>query len=57
MQVLAVEPPAGEKVEGLRSLDDGFVPPIFEKWGGDDAARRPAGGAAPASRSSGPAGW
>ena len=34
MQVLAVEPPAGEKVEGLRSLDDGFVPPIFEKWGG-----------------------
>jgi cysteine synthase B len=34
VQVFAVEPPAGEKVEGLRSLDDGFVPPIFEKWGG-----------------------
>jgi [CysO sulfur-carrier protein]-thiocarboxylate-dependent cysteine synthase len=34
VQILAVEPPAGEKVEGLRSLDDGFVPPIFEKWGG-----------------------
>src|SRR3954449_13377799 len=33
-QVFAVEPPAGEKVEGLRSLDDGFVPPIFVKWGG-----------------------
>ncbi len=34
--VLAVEPPAGEKVEGLRSLDDGFIPPIFHKWGGVD---------------------
>jgi cysteine synthase len=36
LQVFAVEPPAGEKVEGLRSLDDGFVPPIFAKWGGDE---------------------
>jgi [CysO sulfur-carrier protein]-thiocarboxylate-dependent cysteine synthase len=36
LQVFAVEPPAGERVEGLRSLDDGFVPPIFEKWGGDE---------------------
>ena len=36
IQVLAIEPPAGEKVEGLRSLDDGFVPPVFEKWGGAD---------------------
>lgn len=36
LQVFAVEPPAGEKVEGLRSLDDGFVPPIFVKWGGDE---------------------
>ncbi len=27
---MAVEPPAGELVQGLRSLDDGFVPPIFE---------------------------
>jgi cysteine synthase len=30
MQVVAVEPPAGELVQGLRSLDDGFVPPIFD---------------------------
>jgi len=30
VQVVAVEPPAGELVQGLRSLDDGFVPPIFE---------------------------
>ena len=28
--VVAVEPPAGELVQGLRSLEDGFVPPIFE---------------------------
>ena len=30
LHVVAVEPPAGELVQGLRSLDDGFVPPIFE---------------------------
>lgn len=36
VKVLAVEPPSGEQVEGLRSLDDGFIPPVFEKWGGYD---------------------
>jgi len=36
VQVLAVEPPSGELVQGLRSLDDGYVPPVFEKWGGYD---------------------
>jgi cysteine synthase B len=36
VKVLAVEPPAGERVEGLRNLGDGFVPPIFDKWGGVD---------------------
>ncbi|MFO1536242.1 MAG: PLP-dependent cysteine synthase family protein [Actinomycetota bacterium] len=30
VKVIAVEPPSGELVQGLRSLDDGFVPPIFE---------------------------
>ena len=30
IQIVAVEPPAGELVQGLRSLDDGFVPPIFD---------------------------
>lgn len=34
VKVLAVEPPSGEQVEGLRSLDDGYIPPVFEKWGG-----------------------
>lgn len=30
VRVVAVEPPAGELVQGLRSLDDGFVPLIFD---------------------------
>jgi [CysO sulfur-carrier protein]-thiocarboxylate-dependent cysteine synthase len=30
VQMWAVEPPAGESVEGLRSLDEGFVPPIYD---------------------------
>jgi [CysO sulfur-carrier protein]-thiocarboxylate-dependent cysteine synthase len=34
IQILAVEPPSGEQVEGLRSLDDGYIPPVFDKWGG-----------------------
>ena len=36
VKVFAVEPPVGERVEGLRSLDDGYIPPVFEKWGGID---------------------
>ena len=28
-QGLAIEPPAGEMVDGLRNLDDGYIPPIF----------------------------
>jgi len=35
VQVWAVEPPSGETVDGLRSLDDGFVPPIFLANEGD----------------------
>ncbi len=30
VKVVAVEPPSGELVQGLRNLEDGFVPPIFE---------------------------
>ena len=30
VRVVAVEPPAGELVQGLRSLEDGFVPPVFD---------------------------
>ncbi|HQU00420.1 MAG TPA: cysteine synthase family protein [Acidimicrobiales bacterium] len=28
-QIWAIEPPSGEMVDGLRSLDDGYIPPIF----------------------------
>lgn len=35
IKVMAVEPPAGERVEGLRSLEDGYIPPVYDKWGGD----------------------
>jgi cysteine synthase B len=36
IKLYAVEPPSGETVEALRSLDDGFIPPVFDKWGGYD---------------------
>jgi [CysO sulfur-carrier protein]-thiocarboxylate-dependent cysteine synthase len=34
VRVYAVEPPSGELVEGLRNLDDGYVPPVFDQWHG-----------------------
>ena len=34
IEVFAVEPPVGELVEGLRNLDEGYIPPVFERWGG-----------------------
>ncbi|MEZ5121263.1 MAG: hypothetical protein R2736_06775 [Solirubrobacterales bacterium] len=30
MKIVAAEPMQGEPVQGLRSLDDGFVPPIID---------------------------
>ncbi len=30
VKIWAVEPPAGEQVEALRSLDEGFVPPVYD---------------------------
>jgi cysteine synthase B len=36
VKVLAVEPPIGELVEGLRNLDEGYIPPVYEKWGGQE---------------------
>jgi len=36
VKIMAVEPPLGERVEGLRNLDDGYIPPVYEKWGGPD---------------------
>ncbi len=29
IQLWAVQPPAGEMVDGLKSLDEGFIPPVF----------------------------
>jgi cysteine synthase B len=40
VQVWAVEPPAGELVDGLRNLDDGYIPPIFTDLGGPDLLDR-----------------
>jgi cysteine synthase B len=40
VQVWAVEPPAGEIVDGLRSLDEGYIPPIFEELGGSELLDR-----------------
>ena len=40
VKVVAVEPPLGERVEGLRNLDDGYIPPVYEKWGGPDLLDR-----------------
>jgi cysteine synthase len=34
VKIYAVEPPVGEQVEGLRNLDEGYIPPVYEKWGG-----------------------
>jgi cysteine synthase B len=36
VKVMAVEPPLGELVEGLRNLDEGYIPPVYEKWGGPE---------------------
>ncbi len=29
IQIWSIEPPAGEMVDGLKNLDEGFVPPVF----------------------------
>src|ERR1039458_8137143 len=36
VKVWAIDPPAGELVDGLRNLDDGYVPPIFTDNNGVD---------------------
>jgi cysteine synthase len=40
VQIWAIEPPSGEMVDGLKSLDDGYIPPIFEAGGGADLLDR-----------------
>jgi cysteine synthase B len=38
--VVAVEPPLGEQVEGLRNVDEGYIPPVFEMWNGREVLDR-----------------
>ena len=40
VKVVAIEPPLGERVEGLRNLDDGYIPPVFEMWQGMEVLDR-----------------
>jgi len=40
VKVVAIEPPLGERVEGLRNLEDGYIPPVFEMWNGFDLLDR-----------------
>ena len=40
IKVWAIEPPAGEMVDGLRNLDDGYIPPIFVENGGAEILDR-----------------
>src|SRR5438132_2168341 len=36
VQIWAVEPPVGEMVDGLKNLDEGFIPPVFTDANGFD---------------------
>ena len=40
IQVWAVQPPAGEMVDGLKNLDEGFIPPVFVDNDGFDLLDR-----------------
>lgn len=40
VQIWAIEPPSGEIVDGLRNLDDGYVPPIFTDNHGEELLDR-----------------
>jgi [CysO sulfur-carrier protein]-thiocarboxylate-dependent cysteine synthase len=40
VRIVAIEPPLGERVEGLRNLEDGYIPPVFEQWHGFEVLDR-----------------
>lgn len=40
IKVIAIEPPLGERVEGLRNMDEGYVPPVFDNWKGQELLDR-----------------
>ena len=40
IQIWAIEPPAGEMVDGLKNIDEGFIPPVFVDNDGYDILSR-----------------
>ncbi|MFN8019291.1 MAG: PLP-dependent cysteine synthase family protein [Acidimicrobiales bacterium] len=38
--IWAIEPPAGEMVDGLKNIDEGFIPPVFTDWDGYEVLDR-----------------
>jgi cysteine synthase B len=40
IKIIAIEPPLGERVEGLRNLSEGYIPPVFDNWHGQDLLDR-----------------
>jgi cysteine synthase B len=40
VQIVAIEPPLGENVEGLRNMDEGYIPPVFDMWNGRELLDR-----------------
>jgi cysteine synthase B len=40
VQIWAVQPPVGEMVDGLKNLDEGFIPPVFTDNNGEDLLDR-----------------
>jgi len=40
IQIWAIEPPVGEMVDGLKNLDEGFIPPVFTDNDGFDLLDR-----------------
>jgi cysteine synthase len=40
IQIWAIEPPAGEMVDGLKNIDEGFIPPVYEDNDGNSLLSR-----------------
>ncbi len=40
IQIWAIEPPAGEMVDGLKNIDEGFIPPVYEDNHGNELLNR-----------------
>jgi cysteine synthase B len=40
IEIWAIEPPAGEMVDGLKNIDEGFIPPVFTDWDGYEVLDR-----------------